>query len=113
MQDNNTKNIDNNWQNEVKKRRSFFWWEINAKAKDLLDFRYNTQEEIDKLNDEMATTSELDEIIQQTNSLENNDDNEDFENVENFENEGKVEDNEYNEEEEQQQKEEKFKAIEW
>jgi hypothetical protein len=38
----------------------------------LLDFRYNTQEEIDKLNDEMTTTSDLDEIIQQTNSNENN-----------------------------------------
>jgi hypothetical protein len=38
----------------------------------LLDFRYNTQEEIDKLNDEMTTTSDLDEIIQQANSNENN-----------------------------------------
>jgi hypothetical protein len=37
----------------------------------LLDFRYNTQEEIDKLNDEMTTTSDLDEIIQQTNFDEN------------------------------------------
>jgi hypothetical protein len=38
----------------------------------LLDFRYNTQEEIDKLNDEMTTTGDLDEIIQQTNNDENN-----------------------------------------
>jgi hypothetical protein len=38
----------------------------------LLDFRYNTQEEIDKLNDEMTTTSDLDDIIQQQKDSELN-----------------------------------------
>ena len=83
MPDTNAKNLENTKLNETHKRRSFFWWEINAKTKDLLDFRYNTQEEIDKLNDEMTTTSDLDEIIQQRNSYENNKniDNENEENL--------------------------------
>jgi len=72
MPDTNAKNLENTKQNETQKKHSFFWWEINAKTKDLLDFRYNTQEEIDKLNDEMTTAGDLDEIIQQTNSNENN-----------------------------------------
>ena len=72
MPDTNAKNLENTKQNETHKRHSFFWWEINAKTKDLLDFRYNTQEEIDKLNDEMTTTDDLDEIIKQTSESENN-----------------------------------------
>jgi hypothetical protein len=39
----------------------------------LLDFRYNTQEEIDKLNEEMTTTDDLDEIIKQTKTDETDD----------------------------------------
>ena len=74
MPDTNTKNLDNAKQNEMRKKHSFFWWEINEKTKDLLDFRYNTQEEIDKLNDEMTTTNDLDDIIKQTNNNENNED---------------------------------------
>lgn len=66
--------------NESPKRRSFFGWEITEKTKDLLDFRYNTQEEIDKLNDEMTTASDLDEMIRQT---QNNDSLENNENIEN------------------------------
>jgi hypothetical protein len=46
----------------------------------LLDFRYNTQEEIDKLNDQMTTASDLDEMIRQTNNPENNEDNENIDN---------------------------------
>ena len=63
MPDTNAKNLDNAKQNEMRKKHSFFWWEINEKTKDLLDFRYNTQEEIDKLNEEMTTTEDLDNII--------------------------------------------------
>jgi hypothetical protein len=48
----------------------------------LLDFRYNTQEEIDKLNDEMTITSDLDDIIKQTNDTKNNE-NIDNENINN------------------------------
>ena len=72
MPDTNVKNLENTEQNETRKKHSFFWWEINAKTKDLLDFRYNTQEEIDKLNDEMTTTSDLDDIIQQQKDSELN-----------------------------------------
>jgi hypothetical protein len=36
----------------------------------LLDFRYNTQEEIDKLNEEMVTTDDLDNIISRENQDE-------------------------------------------
>ena len=68
MPDNNNKNTENITNHETQKKRSFFWWEINSKTKDLLDFRYNTQEEIDKLNEEMTTTDDLDEIMKQANN---------------------------------------------
>ncbi len=68
MPDNNNKNSESIKQNETHKKHSFFWWEINEKTKDLLDFRYNTQEEIDRLNEEMTTTEDLDEIMKQTNN---------------------------------------------
>ena len=73
MSDTNNKNSEIKKQNETPKKHSFFWWEINSKAKDLLDFRYNTQEEIDKLNEEMTTTDDLDDIMKKTNqdNLEN------------------------------------------
>ena len=66
MPDNNqwAENIRNN---EAPKKRSFFWWKLDIHTKDLLDFRYNTQEEIDKLNEEMTTTESLDEIIEKQN----------------------------------------------
>ena len=85
MPDTNTKNLDNVKQNGTQKKHSFFWWEINEKTKDLLDFRYNTQEEIDKLNDQMTVTNDLDEIIKQTNNPEINEDidNEDEEYIKN------------------------------
>ena len=70
MPDNNNKNTENITNHETQKKRSFFWWEINSKTKDLLDFRYNTQEEIDKLNEEMTITDDLDEIMKQTNNSE-------------------------------------------
>ena len=54
------------------KKRSFFWWSLDINAKDLLDFRHNTQEEIDKLNEEMTTTNDLDDIIKQTRESESN-----------------------------------------
>ena len=72
MPDTNTKNLDNSKQNEMHKKRSFFGWEINSKTKDLLDFRYNTQEEIDKLNEEMKTDDNVDD-----NQWENLDDRND------------------------------------
>ena len=68
---------------ESPKKRSFFWWEINEQTKDLLDFRYNTQEEIDKLNEEMTTTSDLDEMIRQSNNLDNKKEDENIDNEEN------------------------------
>ena len=73
MSDTNNKNSEIKKQNETPKKHSFFWWEINSKTKDLLDFRYNTQEEIDKLNEEMTTTDDLDDIMKKTNqdNLEN------------------------------------------
>jgi hypothetical protein len=37
----------------------------------LLDFRYNTQEEIDKLNEEMTTTDEIEEIKNDSNKEKN------------------------------------------
>ena len=40
-------------------------------AKELLDFRYNTQEEIDKFNEEITMPENLDEIINKTKN--NND----------------------------------------
>ena len=76
MPDTNVKNVENTNQKETPKKHSFFWWEINAKTKDLLDFRYNTQEEIDKLNEEMTTTDDLDEIIQQNDEDDENIQNE-------------------------------------
>jgi len=74
MPDTNTKDLDNTKQNWVHKKHSFFWWEINAKTKDLLDFRYNTQEEIDKLDDEIATANDLDENIKQSDEIEDTED---------------------------------------
>ena len=71
MPDTNAKNIENKKQNETPKKHSFFWWEINLKTKDLLDFRYNTQEEIDKLNEEMTTTDEIEEIKNDSNKEKN------------------------------------------
>ena len=49
------------------KKRSFFWWSLDINSKDFLDFRYNTKEEIDKFNEEMTITSDLDDIIKKTN----------------------------------------------
>lgn len=49
----NTKWVDKRNTNEPQKKHSFFGWSLDAHKKDLLDFRYNTQEEIDKLNEEM------------------------------------------------------------
>jgi len=40
--------------NEAPKKRSFFGWTLNLQSKDLLDFRYNTQEEIEQLNQNIA-----------------------------------------------------------
>jgi len=71
MPDTNAKKLESTKQNGINKKHSFFGWEINNKTKDFLDFRYNTQEEIDKLNEEMAITDDLDEIIKQTNETEN------------------------------------------
>ena len=68
---------------ESPKKRSFFWWEINEQTKDLLDFRYNTQEEIDKLNEEMTTATDLDEMIRQSNNLDNKKEDENIDNEEN------------------------------
>ena len=76
MQDNKKQWVESKSRTESPKKRSFFGWEITEKTKDLLDFRYNTQEEIDKLNDQMTTTNDLDEMIRQTNNPENNVDNE-------------------------------------
>ena len=50
-------------ENNAAKKRSFFWWNLNNQSKDLLDFRYNTQEEIDKLNENMQMNKELNDII--------------------------------------------------
>lgn len=80
MSDNKIQSLKNEANTNTTKKHSFFGWEINLKAKDLLDFRYNTQEEIDKLNDEMTTTSDLEEMIIQT---QNNDNPENNENIEN------------------------------
>ena len=55
---------------EAPKKRSFFWWNLDIEKKDFLDFRYNTQEEIDKLNSEMMT-EDLWEIVTQPNKIEN------------------------------------------
>ena len=74
MPDNGNNNLEKNNQNESTKKRSFFWWEINLKTKDLLDFRYNTQEEIDKLNEDMATADELDKVMSEQNNWELNSD---------------------------------------
>ena len=51
--------------NEIPKNRKPFWWSL-ANAKDFLDFRYNTQDEIDKFNEEITITENLDEIINKT-----------------------------------------------
>ncbi len=72
MPDNKSKWAERRNNTEASKKRSFFWWSLDANSKDFLDFRYNTQEEIDKLNEEMTTTGDLDEMIQKTNNIENN-----------------------------------------
>ena len=77
MPENKNPSAEKNNNVEAPKKRSFFWWSLDIHAKDLLDFRYNTQEEIDKLNEEMTTTSDLDEIINQTSNSE------DIENIDN------------------------------
>ena len=71
MPDNKSQWVEKRNNSETPKKRSFFWWSLDAHSKDFLDFRYNTQEEIDKLNEEMTTADDLDEIIKQTNSREN------------------------------------------
>ena len=76
MPDNNKEKTQNTTNNETHKKHSFFWWEINMKTKDMLDFRYNTQEEIDRLNEEMTITDDLDKIMKQTNNGTNIDENE-------------------------------------
>ncbi|MBO7094951.1 hypothetical protein J6V86_01950 [bacterium] len=60
----------------------------------MLDFRYNTQEEIDKLNDEMTTTTDLDEMIRQTNNINGLENNKEVENI-NKEDEEHKEDEDY------------------
>ena len=41
----NTKWVDKRNTNEPQKKHSFFGWSLDVHKKDLLDFRYNTQEE--------------------------------------------------------------------
>ena len=77
MADSNNNNQEIMKNNETPKKHSYFWWKIN---KDLLDFRYNTQEEIDKLNEKMTITNDLDEIIKQTSNLPENKDTDEQEN---------------------------------
>ena len=72
MPENKNPSVEKTNNTDMPKRRSFFWWSLDIHAKDLLDFRHNTQEEIDKLNEEMTTTSDLDEIIKQTKESEIN-----------------------------------------
>ena len=48
---------------ESHKKRSFFWWSLDANSKDFLDFRYNTQEEIDKLNERKKTIIKMIQIL--------------------------------------------------
>ena len=62
MPDTTKTNIENQ-DAERKNKRSFFWGSLNEKAKDFLDFRYNTQEEIDKFNEEMQTNKDLNNVI--------------------------------------------------
>ena len=72
----NSQWIERKSSNETPKRRSFFGWKITEKTKDLLDFRYNTQEEIDKLNQEMTITDDLDEIMKKDSIINDiNDEN--------------------------------------
>ena len=72
----NSQWIEKKSSNETPKRRSFFGWKITEKTKDLLDFRYNTQEEIDKLNQEMTITDDLDEIMKKDSIINDiNDEN--------------------------------------
>ena len=82
MPDNKNQWVEKRNNSEAPKKRSFFWWSLDANSKDFLDFRYNTQEEIDKLNGEMTTAGDLDEIMKQAKNINNekslnkNDDNE-------------------------------------
>ena len=73
MPDNKNQWVEKRNSSETPKKRSFFWWSLDAHSKDFLDFRYNTQEEIDKLNEEMTTTDDLDEIMKQRNTTKNDD----------------------------------------
>ena len=99
MADNNNNNQEIMKNNETPKKHSYFWWKIN---KDLLDFRYNTQEEIDKLNEKMTITNDLDEIIKQTSNLPENKDTDEQENYD---------DNKYNTDTEERKPEDE--VIEW
>ena len=87
MPDNKNPSIENNNNIETPKKRSFFWWNLDLEKKDFLDFRYNTQEEIDKLNNEMMI-EDLNSTITQSNNIENQINTKDDELVEESEIEG-------------------------
>ena len=87
MPDNKNPSIENNNNIETPKKRSFFWWNLDLEKKDFLDFRYNTQEEIDKLNNEMMI-EDLNSTVTQSNNIENQINTKDDELVEESEIEG-------------------------